>query len=65
MARAGVADNVAERVLGHAIGGVQGVYNRHAYFEEKADALQRLATLVETILNPPDKTNVVDLAARR
>jgi hypothetical protein len=33
--------------------------------EEKADALQRLATLVETILNPPDNTNVVDLEARR
>jgi hypothetical protein len=65
MARAGVADNVAERVLGHAIGGVQGVYNQHDYFEEKADALERLARLVETILNPPDKSNVVDLAARR
>jgi integrase len=65
MARAGVADNIAERVLGHAITGVQGVYNRHAYFDEKADALQRLATLVEMILNPPDKTNVVPLAAHR
>jgi integrase len=61
MARVGVADNIAERVLGHAIGGVQGIYNRHAYFDEKADALQRLATLVETIINPPDKTNVVEL----
>jgi integrase len=61
MARVGVADNIAERVLGHSIGGVQGVYNRHDYFDEKADALQRLATCVETILNPPDKTNVVDL----
>jgi len=30
-----------------------------------ADALQRLATLVETILNPPEKTNVVDFAAHR
>jgi integrase len=65
MARAGVADNVAERVLGHVIGGVQGVYNRHDYFDEKADALQRLASLVGTILNPPDKSNVVPLAARR
>ena len=65
MAKVGVADNIAERVLGHAIGGVEGIYNRHAYFDEKADALARLATLVETILNPPDKTNVVDLAARR
>jgi hypothetical protein len=65
MARAGVADNVAERVLGHAIGGVQGVYNRHQYLEEKTDALKRLADLVEMILNPPGKTNVVELAAHR
>jgi hypothetical protein len=65
MARARVADNVAERVLGHAIPGVHGIYNRHAYFDEKADALARLATLVETIWNPPEKTNVVELAARR
>jgi hypothetical protein len=64
MARAGVADNVAERVLGHAIGGVQGVYNRHSYLEEKTDALKRLATLVETILNPPERTNVVSLPNR-
>jgi hypothetical protein len=46
-----------ERVLGHAIAGVQGVYNRHSYLAEKSDALQKLATLVETILKPPDKTN--------
>jgi hypothetical protein len=64
-ASSGVADNIAERVLGHAITGVAGVYNRHAYLNEKADALQRLASLVETILNPPEKTNVVDLAAHR
>jgi integrase len=64
MARAGIADNIAERVLGHAIGGVQGVYNRHSYLAEKTEALQRLATLVETILNPPAKTNVVPLAHR-
>jgi integrase len=65
MAWAGVADNVAERVLGHAIVGIEGVYNRHEYLQEKSDALQRLASLVETILNPPAKTNVVELAARR
>ena len=65
MARAGVPDNVAERVFGHAIPVIHGIYNRYEYFEEKADALQRLATLVETILNPPAKDNVVELAARR
>jgi integrase len=65
MARAGVADHIAERTLGHSIRGVEGIYNRHAYFNEKSDALQRLATLIEQIINPPDTGNVVELAARR
>jgi hypothetical protein len=50
LARAGVGDQVAERVLGHAIAGVQDVYNRHNYVEEKADALARLAALIEEIV---------------
>lgn len=65
MSRAGVSRDHAERVLGHAIPGVEGVYDRHAYFEEKADALDRLAKLVETIINPPNATNVVPLTGRR
>jgi integrase len=64
LARAGVADNIAERVLGHAIAGVQGVYNRHNYIEEKADALARLAALIAQIINPPERTNVVSIGRR-
>jgi hypothetical protein len=30
-----VDDNIAERTVGHAIPGVKGVYDRHAYFDEK------------------------------
>ena len=44
--------------MGHAIPGVEGVYDRHSYRDEKADALGRLAALIETIVNPP-ATNVV------
>ena len=61
MAEAGVAENVAERVLGHALPGVRGVYNRYDYADEKADALQRLAAKIETIVNPPSG-NVVPFA---
>ena len=63
MSRAGVAPDVGERVLGHAIPGVRGTYDRHAYFEEKAHALDRLAALVERILDP--NANVIALAGRR
>lgn len=62
MPRAGVREDIAERVLGHAIPGVQGVYNRHAYKAEKGEALQRLAELIEAIVQPPKKA-VVTLRA--
>ena len=31
MSRAGVRPDVSERVMGHAIEGVEGVYDRHSY----------------------------------
>jgi integrase len=54
MSRAGVRPDISERVLGHVIKGVEGVYDRHAYTEEKAHALKALAGLIETILRPGD-----------
>jgi integrase len=51
MSRAGVSSEHAERVMGHAIEGVEGTYDRHSYESEKADALKRLATLIEAIVH--------------
>lgn len=61
MRRAGVSGEISERVLGHAIAGVEGVYDRHSYFDEKADALVRLAALIERVLEPA--SNVVPITA--
>ena len=52
MARAGVRPDISERVLGHVIAGVEGTYDRHSYADEKRDALEKLAKMVERILNP-------------
>lgn len=52
MSRAGVAPDVAERCLAHAIGGVRGTYDRHAYHDEKARAFEALASLIERIVEP-------------
>ena len=38
--------------MGHAIAGVEGVYDRIAYREEKADALKRLAQQIMDIVIP-------------
>jgi hypothetical protein len=45
------------------IGGFEGVYDCHDYLREKQDAFNRLAVLVERIVNPPSD-NVVPLPAR-
>ena len=42
---------IAERVLGHARGGVEGIYDHYDFGPEKADALKRLAGLIDKIVN--------------
>jgi integrase len=64
LSRAGVLPHVSEQVLGHKLQGVEGIYDRYSYAHEKADALQRLAALVDRILNPPTG-NVVTMARKR
>jgi integrase len=59
MTRAGVAPDHAERCLGHAIGGVRGVYDRHGYRDEKRVAFEALAGLVARLVDP--QNNVVEL----
>ena len=62
MARAGIRPDISERVLGHTIPGVEGVYDRHSYDAERESALLSLAILIETIIHPPiDGGNVVTL----
>ena len=51
MVRAGVRPDISERVLGHAIAGVEGTYDRHSSADEKRDALEKLAVMIERILN--------------
>jgi integrase len=57
LSRAGIASDHAERCLGHVIGGVRGIYDRHEYLEEKARAFEALAAQVQRIIDPQE--NVV------
>lgn len=58
----GVSPDTAERVIGHVIGGVRGVYDLHAYNREKLAALEAWAAHVESIVSgTPAASNVVTL----
>jgi integrase len=54
----------AERVLGHSRGDIRERYDRHSYIEEMRFAVERLAALIETIVNPPSG-EVADIEAER
>jgi integrase len=62
LSRAGVPTEVAERALGHKAPVIERTYNRHSYDDELRNAYERLAALVETIVNPQE--NVVALRGR-
>jgi integrase len=63
LSRAGIRPDIAERVMGHAIAGIEGVYDRHSYRDEKRDALARLAVSIDAIVNP--RENVVPMTMRK
>jgi hypothetical protein len=54
---------MAERVLGHMISGVRGVYDRHEFYSEKKAALEALAAQIEHIISLPSE-NVVPMRAQ-
>jgi integrase len=64
MSRAGVPSDHAERCLGHVIGGVRGVYDRHEYHAEKQQAFEALAGIIERIVTGT-QAGVVQLKGRR
>lgn len=46
MASLGIDPVIAERCLNHRIAGIEGIYNRHEYFEERKAALAQWADLL-------------------
>ncbi len=64
MSQAGVSNDVAERVLGHAMETVRGTYDRYAYEPQKRDALEKLGSAIDRILMPT-RSNVVALGIRK
>lgn len=47
LAALGVDPHIAERCLNHKIRGVEGIYNRHDYFEERRNALELWARFLD------------------
>jgi len=55
LASEGVPGHVAERCLNHKLKGVEGIYNRHDYMDERREALQLIAKKLAPIINQTAK----------
>lgn len=49
LAELGIDPVVAERCLNHKIKGVEGIYNRHDYYNERREALNKWASLLDAL----------------
>jgi integrase len=59
LASLGVDGLVAERCLNHKLKGVEGIYNRHDYLQERREALERLSHKLAPLIN--GESNVITL----
>lgn len=50
MSEIGIAPNVAERVLNHSMGKIEGTYDIYGYLPQKADALDKLGREIDRII---------------
>jgi integrase len=63
MAKAGVPRLHSEQCLGHTLKGIEGTYDVHDYYREKARAYEELAAHIRSIVSPPP-ANVTPLRRR-
>jgi integrase len=60
LGKLGTPPHIAERCLNHKIGGVEGTYDRHEYFDERREALTKWAHVVAEC-EAGDAVNVVPM----
>lgn len=52
LASIGVPGHIAERCLNHKLKGVEGIYDRYDYFDERREAVNKVADLLAPVINP-------------
>lgn len=62
LASLGIRREIAERCLNHKVGGVEGTYDRHEYFQERRAALQLWTALLSEL--EAGRTKVVPIGAK-
>jgi integrase len=65
LSRLRIPSHIAERVIAHIPGGIQGVYDRFEYRDEKRQALEAWAAYVEALVDPKPKVTPIEEARQK
>jgi integrase len=57
LSRLGIPADIGERILGHVIGGIRGIYDRYTFEPEMRVAMERWAAHVAGLVDPPRRRN--------
>lgn len=60
LASISIPGHIAERCLNHKLKGVEGIYDRYDYLEERRNALDQLAELLSPIIIPDDQKKQIN-----
>jgi integrase len=61
----GVPRDISEMCLNHKLTGVEGIYDRHNYYEDRLAALGKWAAVLEALEPVGEETSMADAAAER
>lgn len=61
MSEIGISPNIAERVLNHSMGKIEGTYDIYGYLPQKADALDKLGREIARIVGAKTDSKIVFL----
>ena len=63
LSRCGVDADIAERCLGHSLGSIRAIYDRHSFEPEMRIAFEKLSVLIANIIDPTDR--IVPIVRKR
>jgi hypothetical protein len=64
LSKLGIASDIGERVMGHVIGGVRGVYDRLSFNDEKRRALTAWEGYLSRVIGRTSRDNVKQFPQR-
>jgi integrase len=61
LSRLGVAPHIAEKCLNHSLSKLGKTYDKHTYLDERREALEKWAVVVDLAVNPRDNVPILEM----